>query len=73
MKLAVAVVAKIAPLILLMSVFSIYTGLLYNEYFSIPTTIFGKSHWEWNESEKQYEMSSSTPYPVGVDPIWHGT
>ena len=60
-------------LILLMSVFSIYTGLLYNEYFSIPTTIFGKSHWEWNESEKQYEMSSSTPYPVGVDPIWHGT
>ena len=28
-----------------MAIFSIYTGMLYNEFFSIPLTIFGKGHW----------------------------
>ena len=27
--------------ILLMSIFSLYTGLLYNEFFSVPMTLFG--------------------------------
>ncbi|KAK9799428.1 hypothetical protein WJX73_009975 [Symbiochloris irregularis] len=31
--------------IFFMSLFSIYTGMLYNEFFSIPLTIFGKGHW----------------------------
>lgn len=31
--------------LLLMSIFSIYTGLIYNEMFSVPTTVFGTGHW----------------------------
>lgn len=29
--------------IMMMSIFSIYTGLIYNEFFSVPFELFGKS------------------------------
>jgi len=31
--------------ILLMSIFSIYTELIYNECFSVPMAMFGRGHW----------------------------
>mmetsp|Transcript_14644 Transcript_14644/g.46592 ORF Transcript_14644/g.46592 Transcript_14644/m.46592 type:complete len:765 (-) Transcript_14644:224-2518(-) len=71
--------------IFLMSVFSIYVGFLYNECFSIPMTLFGKSSFVCGtalDAEGQCPTATTTglvmaegagPYPFGVDPVWHGT
>lgn len=89
---------------LYMSLFSLFCGLVYNEAFSIPMSIFGFSRytcaydtdadmaaWDANMCNKAipgsevYHHSSvlrmpkgnhsvpTTPYPFGMDPIWHGT
>ena len=36
--------------ILLMSMFSVYVGIIYNEAFSMPLTFFGDTAWECKES-----------------------
>lgn len=70
-------------IILLMGLFSIYTGLIYNDIFSKSANIFG-SRWRapdnipyGNETaddtavvltpDKNY---LGTPYPFGLDPVW---
>mmetsp|Transcript_17767 Transcript_17767/g.24563 ORF Transcript_17767/g.24563 Transcript_17767/m.24563 type:complete len:848 (+) Transcript_17767:114-2657(+) len=73
--------------ILLMSIFSMYTGLLYNEFFSMPMSLFGSSHYVC-PSDPSLPFSRceagakdglimnpelDTPYMIGVDPVWHGT
>lgn len=69
-------------IIFLMGMFSMYTGLIYNDVFSKSLNIFG-SHWELNKNitkelilnNKVINLDPShdytnTPYPIGVDPIW---
>lgn len=67
-------------IILLMGIFSIYTGLIYNDMFSKSLNIFGSS-WRNVYDLKTLNSSSSfdldpaeaytgTPYPVGLDPAW---
>eukprot|EP01088_Endostelium_zonatum_P019810 TRINITY_DN7025_c0_g1_i2.p1 TRINITY_DN7025_c0_g1~~TRINITY_DN7025_c0_g1_i2.p1 ORF type:complete len:583 (-),score=123.30 TRINITY_DN7025_c0_g1_i2:1-1749(-) len=61
-------------LILLMSLFSIYVGLIYNDCFSIPIPLFS-SRWlqDGHQTQKKFDWDAGYPYPFGVDPGWKGT
>mmetsp|Transcript_13608 Transcript_13608/g.33441 ORF Transcript_13608/g.33441 Transcript_13608/m.33441 type:complete len:845 (-) Transcript_13608:923-3457(-) len=75
--------------ILLMAIFSIFTGALYNEFFSIPMSLFGTTHFECYVGGKPSDVDDlracghaggkivlppgAGPYPFGVDPAWRGT
>ncbi|XP_069678673.1 V-type proton ATPase 116 kDa subunit a 1 isoform X3 [Periplaneta americana] len=68
-------------IILLMGLFSMYTGFIYNDVFSKSLNIFG-SYWSVNyngstiHENKFLQLNPSTidyyqnPYPIGLDPIW---
>ncbi|KAG7211783.1 hypothetical protein KM043_011017 [Ampulex compressa] len=69
-------------IIFLMGLFSIYTGIIYNDVFSKSLNIFG-SYWKisYNEStvhtNKELQLNPSDitqymqyPYPIGMDPVW---
>ncbi|KAL3270757.1 hypothetical protein HHI36_021282 [Cryptolaemus montrouzieri] len=65
-------------IILLMSLFSLYTGFIYNDIFSKSMNVFG-SQWQLNKSETVGEGGKTldpfyyykgTPYIMGVDPMW---
>ncbi|XP_068631424.1 V-type proton ATPase 116 kDa subunit a 1-like isoform X2 [Battus philenor] len=68
-------------IILLMGLFSMYTGLIYNDIFSKSLNIFGSS-WRNNYNNEtlvankllQLNPDSNDylqyPYPFGIDPVW---
>ncbi|XP_047022701.1 V-type proton ATPase 116 kDa subunit a 1 isoform X4 [Helicoverpa zea] len=68
-------------IILLMGLFSMYTGLIYNDIFSKSLNIFG-SAWRNNYNEstlmsnKLLQLNPDSmdyvqkPYPFGIDPVW---
>jgi len=77
--------------ILLMGIFSLFTGLLYNEFFSMPMVLFGPSRAKCLVDGVAQPgvtdlracgdiaggsvafLPGTPPYPLGVDPVWHGT
>lgn len=65
-----------------MGMFSMYTGLIYNDCFSKSVNIFS-SHWKQNFNytyvstnaellldPKYTDTYIGTPYPIGIDPVW---
>ncbi|KAJ3109197.1 H(+)-transporting V0 sector ATPase subunit a [Phlyctochytrium planicorne] len=61
-------------IILLMGIFSIYTGLIYNDIFSKSMNLFG-SMWEFHQdphSKKYVGQKLPKTYAIGVDPAWNG-
>lgn len=65
-------------IMLMMGIFSIYTGLIYNDCFSKALTIF-PSQWVWPSDFKAGQTVDATlndkgyRYPFGLDWSWHGT
>ncbi|XBW37005.1 hypothetical protein QEN19_002585 [Hanseniaspora menglaensis] len=64
-------------ILLLMGVFSVYIGLLYNDIFGKTLTFF-KSGWEWLDLNEEGATVSATKvpgysYPFGLDYGWHNT
>ena len=61
----------------MMGIFSMYTGLIYNDAFSKSLEIF-PSMWEWPSNFTQGTTLDATrspgyTYPFGLDWGWHGT
>ncbi|QCD88589.1 V-type proton ATPase subunit a3 [Vigna unguiculata] len=64
--------------ILLMALFSIYTGFIYNEFFSVPFALFAPSAYDCRDLSCRDATTVGLikvrdTYPFGVDPVWHGT
>jgi V-type H+-transporting ATPase subunit a len=57
-------------IILLMGIFSLYTGLVYNDIFSKVIPLFPPM---WKLNNGTYEAVPGYVYPFGIDPSWHGT
>uniref|UniRef100_A0A674NEL4 V-type proton ATPase subunit a n=1 Tax=Takifugu rubripes TaxID=31033 RepID=A0A674NEL4_TAKRU len=69
-------------IILLMGVFSVYTGIIYNDCFSKSLNVFG-SGWSVRpmfatlEGNRLLQLDPAIdgvfkgPYPIGIDPIWN--
>jgi V-type H+-transporting ATPase subunit a len=58
-------------IVLMMGIFSIYTGLIYCDAFSVELPIF-KSMWEFKDGGDSTRVNGYT-YPFGLDWRWHGT
>ncbi|KAL6933364.1 related to V-type proton ATPase subunit a, vacuolar isoform [Hanseniaspora guilliermondii] len=58
-------------ILLLMGVFSCFTGFIYNDIFSKTLTLF-KTGWSWKPQEGR-AVSTGHTYSMGLDYNWHGT
>lgn len=57
-------------LFLLMGVFAVYCGFIYNETFAVPYPWFSSTKWS-NVTDDAYTAVQSGVYPFGIDPTWH--
>jgi len=58
-------------MLLLMGMFSIYTGILYNELFGLSLNFWG-SRWTFNGAGLATYQQGNT-YEFGIDPAWYDT
>jgi V-type H+-transporting ATPase subunit a len=57
--------------LLLMGIFATYTGVIYNDYGSVPLYLFGDSCYSYTEGHATPKVKPGCVYPVGIDPAWY--
>ena len=69
--------------LLLMGLFAIYCGMIYNDVMSIPTHLYTSNYGSWYDNPTAFNTNSTWEknetlypvnglvYPVGVDPAWY--
>ena len=56
-----------------MALFSVFLGLIYNEFFGMPLNLFDSCYQiQKEEIEQPTKLIRKTHcfYPIGIDPIW---
>jgi V-type H+-transporting ATPase subunit a len=56
-------------ILLMMGIFATFMGLIYNDFTSIPLSLFGKSCYTL-QNDKYIRESKECVYPFGIDPVW---
>ena len=70
-----------ARYLLMMLIFSIYAGFMYNDFFSVGIWLFGSRRTSTWDGKMEYftptydgrNEGGDGPYPFGIDTAWHGT
>lgn len=70
-----------ARYLLMMLIFSIYAGFMYNDFFSVGIWLFGSRRTSTWDGKMEYFTPTydgrgeggDGPYPFGIDTAWHGT
>ena len=55
-------------MLFLMAFFSVYCGIMYNDFMSLPLNLFTSCY----DTSTLQRTSPDCVYPVGIDPIWYG-
>jgi len=64
-------------MLLMMGCFAVYCGVIYNDIFSLPMSLF-QTQWDWGDDPKEDQLANNTcsygdsscVYSMGIDPAW---
>ena len=60
---------EIRYMLFMMAFFSVYCGLMYNDFMSIPMNLFQSCY----NATTGIRNDPNCVYPAGIDPVWYGT